>query len=75
MPTDYGDQKNVPEWHVFARNCGSDESCCRDFFRMTKEPLTIEEAAEFVKNQVHVWHEYCVVHQNYISRYESKAVA
>ena len=74
IPLIYGketmhNQEQEKVWYAYARNCGNDESCCKDWFSLTREPVTHSEAVQAIKNNFDVWYEYAVVHTKFTFRY------
>ena len=66
------------EWYIYARNCNSDETCCKNWFCMNSkdskgelEPLGWKEGLELIGKNIDVWVEYALVHSSARSRYES----
>jgi len=64
---------NKSEWYVYTRNCGSDDTCCRDWFCVSGDkPLTMTGAVEAMFDKMDVWHEYAFVHEFARPRYEKQ---
>ena len=64
---------NKSEWYVYTRNCGSDQTCCRDWFCVSgEEPLTLTQAVEAMFDKLDVWREYAFVNERAKLKYEKK---
>jgi hypothetical protein len=66
-------QENEKVWHAYARNCGSDETCCKNWFAFTREPVGHSEALRIIKENFDVWYEYAIVHVDYVGRYAASS--
>lgn len=80
MAQTYAHSGYQKEWYIYARNCNSDDTCCKNWLCLNPrdysdepQPIAIgwKEGLELIDKSIDVWVEYALVHQSARSRYES----